>query len=428
LSRVQPGGVPLPIIDHKSFVFFRPPGVLSGVQREFRWADYTELSALMFLHAMAMGAWFVPLGPVLDAHGYHSIKAFAFATSATAAFVSPLIFGAIADRHVAPVRVLRWLAFATALAMALAAIAIQRGENRWIVLGVIQLHALCSAPTWGLSTSIVMSQLTNSQRQFGNVRLFGTIGWMAGCWLVSALRADSSTVACFTGAIVWVVVGLFTWLLPAITPKDDGTRSTFKQRFGLDAFELLKNPDHRVVFLTTALFAIPLAAFYPFAPAHLKSLGMERTSAWMTIGQISEVIAMLGLAAVLARCRFKWAFAAGLGFGFVRYALCALDGKGWVLLGVSLHGFAYTLFFITAQIYVDQRIDPAFRARAQALLSVMLTGVGNLCGYLGTGWWFEISGRDGLPHWRLFWGGLAIVVAGVAAFYLLAYRGLKQKC
>ena len=86
---------------------------------------------------MALGMWFVPLSTVLDAHGLHQIKPYAFATSALAAFVSPLLFGAMADRHLGPVRVLRGLSIATALAMALATTAIQLGWNAWLVLGLI---------------------------------------------------------------------------------------------------------------------------------------------------------------------------------------------------------------------------------------------------------------------------------------------------
>ena len=84
--------------------------VLTTIRR----AEYFELIVLFFIQGMAMSMWFVPLSPVLDAHGLQHIKPYAFATSAIAAFVSPLIFGAMADRHAAPVVVLRWLAIATA--------------------------------------------------------------------------------------------------------------------------------------------------------------------------------------------------------------------------------------------------------------------------------------------------------------------------
>jgi hypothetical protein len=102
-----------------------------------------------------------------------------------------------------------------------------------------------------------------------------------------------------------------------------------------------------------------------------------------------------------------------------------MDGKGWVLAGVTLHGFAFTLFFITAPIYLDGRVDPAWRARAQALMSLMNTGVGNLAGYLGAGWWFRFCEQPTGMRWPLFWGGLAAAVGFVMIYFLAAYRGKR---
>ena len=44
-----------------------------------RKAEYAELMILFFIQASGMAIWFVPLGPILDAHGLHHIKPFAFA-------------------------------------------------------------------------------------------------------------------------------------------------------------------------------------------------------------------------------------------------------------------------------------------------------------------------------------------------------------
>jgi MFS family permease len=143
----------------------------------------------------------------------------------------------------------------------------------------------------------------------------------------------------------------------------------------------------------------------------------------MSLGQTTEIIAMFTLGALLTRWRLKWILAAGLAFGVLRYVLCSMNGTIWLLAGVAMHGATYTLFFTTAQIYVNERIDPAWRARAQALLTLMLAGFVHLLGYLGCGWWFAVNtGADG-THWSRFWGLLAVVVAGVLVYFLVAYRG-----
>ncbi len=370
-----------------------------------------------------MGMWFVPLAGVLNAHGYGDHRAAIFATSGISAFISPLIFGALADRHYAPVRVLRWLALATAVAMALATAAIGARLPWYWVLAACQFHSICAAPTFSLTTTIVLSRLQDSKREFGPLRAMATLGWMAGCWLVSGFGADTTTGAGYGGAAVWLCVAAFTCTLPGVPPPKQTGLNTWRERLGLDALVLLKNRDHRGVFIAAVLFNIPLCAFYVYTPQHLLELGLTRTTAWMSLGQVTEIISMFFIGALLARWRLKWIFAAGIFFGFIRYAICALDTPAALIIGVTLHGFAFTLFFITGQIYLDQRIDPAWRARSQALWQVVITGVGNTAGYLGCGAWFLACKTDSGVRWAMHWSGLAVSVLLVLFWFLFSYRG-----
>ena len=244
---------------------------------------------------------------------------------------------------------------------------------------------------------------------------------------MSALNADQSALAGYSGAVTWLVVCAFTFFLAGLPTPKSAEHLTWRERLGLDALTLLKNPDHRVVFVTAALFTIPMAAFYPYTPAHLRELGLTRTSAWMSLGQVTEIIAMFSLGALLVKWRLKWIFACGLGLGVLRFALSAVNGKAWLLAGVVLHGCSYTLVYITAQIYLDQRVDAAWRARGQALFSLMTSGVGNLIGYLGTGWWFNACARAAGTEWPTFWSGLAAGVAMVLVYFLIAYRGRGKR-
>ncbi len=388
-----------------------------------RRAEYAELIGLFLLQGAALSMWFVPLSSVLEAHGLAHIRPWAFATSGVAAFVSPLLFGAMADRHASPVKVLRWLAVATALAMALASTAIRAGANPWLVLALIQLHAFCSSPTWSLASTIVFARLADAKKEFGPIRAMATIGWMSGCLLVSALGADQSTLAGYGGAVMWLLVAGMTFWLPALATPKAAAGLTWIQRLGLDALTLLRHRDHRVVFLTTALFTIPLAGFYPYTPPHLRELGLTHTTAWMSLGQITEIIFMVALGTLLVRWRLKWIFATGLALGVVRFSLCASGTQAGLLAGVLSHGASFTLVLITAQIYLDQRVEAAWRGRAQALMTLTNSGVGNVIGYLGTGEWFKACAAAGATRWPLFWGGLAVASAAVLVFFLIAYRG-----
>ena len=161
-----------------------------------------------------------------------------------------------------------------------------------------------------------------------------------------------------------------------------------------------------MIFITTTLFNIPLSAFYPYAPTQLHDLGFAHTSGWMSLGQVTELIAMFSLAWLLANWQLKWIFIVGLGVGLLRFALNGLNTQYTIPISVTLHGASYVLVFITAQIYINQRIVRTWRTRAQALLTLLNNGVGNLIGYLGSGWWFDSCAAAGQTRWPMFGGDL----------------------
>lgn len=392
-----------------------------------RKAEYGELVALFIVQGAAAAMWMVPLTTVLEAHGLTVIRPYAYAATGVAAFISPLVFGAMADRHMSPVKVLRGLAMANAVTITLVSGAIQSGWNQWLVLLLILIYSLCASPLMSIASTIIFARLMDSQREFGPIRGMYTFGWMAGCWIISAASADQSVAAGYIGAVTWLIVAGFTFFLPPLETPKAVERLTLRQRLGWDALALLKNPDHRVVFVMAALVAIPLAAFYPYSPPQMEELGLRHTSAWMTLGQVTEMICMFSLGPMLVRFRLKWVFLTGLGFTVLRFVLCSLNTRFWLLAGVFLHGASFAPVFITAQIYVDQRVDASCRARALALMTLANSGFGNLFGYLGVGAWFAFCTGPGGTRWALFWNGVAAVSAAIMVYFLAVYRGRTRE-
>jgi nucleoside transporter len=391
-----------------------------------RKAEYAELVALFFLQGAAAAMWLVPLTSVLESHGLSLIRAYAYAATGLAAFISPLIFGAMADRHASPVKVLRGLAVATAVMIAAVSAAIQAEWNPWLILGLIQIYSLCASPLISISSAIIFARLADSQKEFGPIRGMYTLGWMVGCWTVSLLNADQSTRAGYAGAVTCLIVAGFTFFLPPLETPPAAERLTLRQRLGWDALALLKNPDHRVIFLTVALQAVTIAAFYPYSPPRMQELGLQHTAAWMTLGQVSEIICMFTLGTLLTKWRLKWVVTMGLCFTVLRFALCAFKSKFLLLAGVFLHGASFVPVYITGQIYLDQRVEASWRARAQALMALMYSGIGNLLGYLGAGAWFAACTDANVTRWPLFWNGLAVASAAVLVYFLAVYRGRKR--
>jgi hypothetical protein len=382
--------------------------------------------AMLFLHGMALAAWFVPMGTVLQACGLGAWTPFAFGASAVAALLSPLFFGAMADRSVPPIQVLRWVSIGAGLLSLVTAFALKQqlgGLSIWLL---IQLQALLSVPTNSLSGSIVLARVANAHGQFGAIRAMGTAGWMAGCWIVSGLELDASENTFALSGFLWFVLAAYTLLLPVgVVQSSSSGRLTLRQRFGLDALSLLKEHDHRVIFITAALVAIPFAAFYPYTPMHMKDLGMLRTSAWMSLGQVIEVVIMFAIGSVMVEWKLKRVILVGLSTGLLRYFFYAMDGQIPLLLGVGLHGLAYTFTYISTQIYLAKRIAPQWRTRAQALLSLLVGGIGNLTGYLVTGTWLAICTSGSDVNWQQYWIGLSLLVLAVLIYFAMNYQGEK---
>lgn len=376
-----------------------------------------------FVLAQAIAMWFVPFANVLKAHKLEWLIPYALASTAIAALISPIVTGAMADRHTSATTLLGYLSGATAGFLLLTFTAIERGWNSSLILGLFQIQQLCSQPCWGLASMIVLASLPDPGRQFGAIRVWGTFGWVFGCLLISfALHADSSTLTGYASSATWLATACLSILLPKIPPQSRQAPRDWKDLLGLESFQILKDPTHRSIFLTAGLFSIPLAAFYPFTALQLGDLGFENVSAAMSLGQVTEAIAMYALSPLLNRFALRTLFLSALGTSIVRYGFLAGNQLLGLLIGIFLHGICFTLFFIPAQIYIEHYIDRAMRFRAQALMTLLISGLGNFLGYLGCGWLRSACARNGKTQWLEYWLLLAGGVALVGLYFLRTYQ------
>jgi MFS family permease len=386
------------------------------------------LAVLFFLHAAALAAYIVPLANVLRTYGIseHAID-LAFCTGAIAAFISPMIAGSLADRQLSPERLLAGLCIGSALCLFLTFHAIWHHWGTAWVLWSMMAYALCSAPGFGLLTSIALSRLTDAQREFGPLRAWATWGWMvAGLGISRVLHADFSPASGYGAAVIFLVEAAFCLSLRPSYPAATREPRRWRDFFGWEALQLLRHPDHRIIFLTSVIFSAILSSYYRYSVPHLADLQVKHPVGTMSVAQLCEGFAMLGLAALLTRFRLKWVLLAGLIFGMVRLGLMATNVSHWVILGVALHGPVFVLFYPVSQLYLEQRVDTRLRAQSQALLSLLNSGVGNLTGFLLIGKWHSLCTGGGVVDWPRFWTPLSLGAAGLSLFFLFSYRGQKR--
>ena len=142
--------------------------------QKFGGAVFAQLSVMMFLQFFLWGAWYVTMGPYMNSNGMSDSIATAYTVGPIAAIVSPFFLGMIADRFFASERVLAILHILGGACLFLAPMAAQQSSTLFIVM--VLAHMLCYMPTLGLTSSLAMHNMTNSEKQFPMIRVFGTIG------------------------------------------------------------------------------------------------------------------------------------------------------------------------------------------------------------------------------------------------------------
>jgi hypothetical protein len=86
------------------------------------------------------------------------------------------------------------------------------------------LHCVFYVPTLSVTNAIAFANLKDAQRDFGFVRVWGTIGWIAASWLLIFIPIDwpkVSSMADSGGFVAWIGTALGT--LKA-GPAFDGAR------------------------------------------------------------------------------------------------------------------------------------------------------------------------------------------------------------
>jgi len=391
---------------------------------------FVWLWVVFFFQGMSPGFWLPALTNILKAEELAEWVPLAFIVAPVCALVSPLIGGALADQRVAANRLYVGSSLVAAVMLALAFWSLENHWNPWWFIGFLGMYSLASGPMWGLLATISLSHLPNGEKQFPLVRMGATIGWVAAGVAASyVLRADASPSAGYAGAVARLLACGFALLLPVTPPL--GSARSWKGLLGFDAFKLLKERDHCVFFIVTAVFSIPLAAFYMYAPEHLRMLGNGHPTATMTIAQLSEIAAMCLVGGLMGRFRVKTVLLWALGLSVVRFSMSAYAGHtglmNWHIMGIALHGMCYTFYFITAQVFLDRRVDPGLRGQAQGLLALVSGGLGPFLGAYLCGWLRKTYVQETGEGWLQFWGILAAIIVVCFTGFAIFYRGLSVK-
>jgi len=400
-----------------------------------------RLSVMMFLQFFVWGAWYVTVGNYMTEHGLSDTIGMAYSMGPMAAIVSPFFLGMIADRFFASERVLSVLHIVGGAVMFVAPhFAEGSAVLPTMFIGVLLIHMLCYMPTLGLTNTLAFHNMTDPEKQFPFVRVFGTIGWIAANFLVSGLlAADKDKLQFYITGGSGILLGLYSLTLPHTPPPAKGQKISLRSILGLDSLVLMKQPSFADFIVSSFLISAPLAAYFAFAPIFIDDAGMgifvtadgdEKAATYMLFGQIAEILFMLIMPFCFARLGIKWMLLSGMLAWVVRYGLFAVgatESVAWmIMLGILLHGICYDFYFVTGFIYVDRKVSKKVRGQAQGLLVLVTQGLGMLLGaQLAQGLKGRVvtlSGSESLTQWRDFWWVPCAAVAVIMVFFALLFR------
>jgi nucleoside transporter len=364
----------------------------------------------MFLEFFIWGAWFPLIFGYLPSLGFDEFEqGWILGAFNIAAFTAMFGSTQFADRNFAAER---FVAFSH-LVGGVAIFALAWVTSFWPFFLLMLLHSLFYVPTISITNSIAFANLQDPKKEFGPVRLWGTIGWIAASWPFVFILVDWSKVPHFdsvgpvewlkdalgtskTGAefrqatsLTFIAAGIASLLLAAFsltlphTPPKPAEQGVEKFAW-LEAMKLLRVPFVLVLFIVTFFDAAVHQCYFFWTERYLQN-GVGIPGNWvmpvMSIGQIAEIGTMAFLGACLKRLGWRYTMAVGILGHAARFAVFALFPFAAVAIVANLlHGICYAFFFATVYIFVDEFFPKDARSSAQGLFNFLILGLGPFVG------------------------------------------------
>ncbi len=247
------------------------------------------------------------------------------------------------------------------------------------------IYGLLYVPTISVTNSLAFANLKDPAKDFGFVRMGGTIGWIIVSWpfifLLSEKAGAAETKWVFIVAgIISFVLAVFSLTLPHTPPRKDV--AGMDKVAWLKALKLLGTPFVLVLFVVTFIDATIHNGYFVVIDGFLQKVGISANMSMVvsSIGQVAEIVTMLILGTVLKRLGWKTTLIVGIFGHAARFGVFAFFGtpdNAWLIIAIQLlHGICYAFYFVTVYIFVDAVFPKDIRSSAQGLFNLLILGVG----------------------------------------------------
>lgn len=417
-----------------------------------------RLFVMMVLEFIIWGAWLPLIYGYLPSLGFTvGQQSWILNAFPIAAIVGMFFSNQFADRNFAAER---FLAFSH-LVGGVAIFTLAFTRSFWPFFGLMMLHCLLYVPTLSICNSIAFAHMKDAQKEFGLIRMGGTIGWILAAWPFTFILVDWDKVRAANpeGPVAWLgtvlgsgltgpalqaatrrtyivagiaslVLAAYSLTLPHTPPKKADEAGTEKLAW-LEAMRLLKKPFVLVLWVITFVDSFLLYAYFNWTGSFLGTAqsagGPGIPGNWimpvMSIGQVMEILTMLILGVTLKKLGWRVTMILGILGHTARFAIYAFfpQSPALIVLVQLVHGVCYAFFFATVYIFVDTYFPKDSRASAQGLFNMMIFGLGNIAANFVCPWLKqEVFTRGDVTDYRaLFLVPTVISLIAAAALGLL---------
>ncbi|MBC7367118.1 MAG: MFS transporter [Undibacterium sp.] len=320
------------------------------------------------------------------------------------------------------------------------------------------VHCLLYVPTISITNSIAFANMKNPEKEFGLVRVGGTIGWILAAWpftfifvnwaavdaahpaglvdwvgkaLANPLTGDAAKAATkwtfIVAGIASLALAAFSLTLPRTANKPAPAAGTADNLAWLSALKLLKQPFVLVLWLVTLVDSFVHNCYFSWTGTFLGTAkadgGVGIASNWiapiMSIGQVAEILTMFVLGTTLKKFGWRTTMIVGILGHAARFAVYAFypQSATAIILIQVLHGVCYAFFFATVYIFVDAYFPKDIRASAQGLFNLQILGMGALLAFSICPWLMQdLYTKVGVVDFK----GLFLVPFAVASLAAIA--------
>ena len=389
-----------------------------------------RLWLMVFLHYFVWGACYVTMGTYVTTKlGFTGGQVgLVYGSTAVGALVSPFIVGIIADRFFATQRILAVLHLVGA------------GLLYWIstlpefggFYPALLTYTITYMAGHGLTNGLTLHHSKNPAKEFPVVMVMASVGWIVAGLVISWLKLEDNAGMFRLASGAALFMGLYSLTLPHTPPKGAGTPASLGTLLGFDALKLLRDRSFATFMVCSFLICVPLSFYFSWMNVFMNEMNIPNAAAKMTLGQVSDVIFLLLLPALLLRVGVKGILLIGIGAWAVRFGLFALFHQNpsalWMLFtGILLHGMCYDFIFVMGRMYVDKRAGEDIRGAAQGLHAIVTLGAGMFIGSWLSGIVAQHYTQGTTHDWQAIWLIPAVMGIVLAVVFALFFKEDRRR-